>query len=90
MRNRFAAFAAVSMHNASDASIELKRAVQDLGMVGVMLNDYQSVNADALSAGLAEAGFEGEKTKRLYFDAPEFDEFWTTCVELDVPVYMWE
>lgn len=87
-RTRFAAFAAVSMHNATDASEELKRCVNELGMVGVMLNDYQTVNPDAPSANLAETSYEGEKTKRLYFDDPSFDPFWATCEELSVPIYI--
>ncbi|KAF8520242.1 hypothetical protein BU17DRAFT_12986, partial [Hysterangium stoloniferum] len=38
---RFGGFAALSMHNASTAAQELKRAVQELGFFGALLNDYQ-------------------------------------------------
>ncbi|KAJ7598967.1 hypothetical protein C8J56DRAFT_178536 [Mycena floridula] len=85
IRHRFTAFAAVSMHNASDASDELRRCVNELGFVGVMLNDYQSVVHGTPNA---EDGFQGEQAQRLYFDDPVFDPFWATCQELDVPVYI--
>jgi len=74
--SRFGAFAAVSMHNAPDAIAEARRAVKELGMFGVMLNDYQVVS---------EGGdVEGKK----YYDAKEFLPFWEAIQELDVPVYM--
>ncbi|KAL1836795.1 hypothetical protein VTJ49DRAFT_4637 [Mycothermus thermophilus] len=73
---RFGAFAAVSMHNAEDAVAEATRAVKELGMFGVMLNDYQAV---------AEGGdVEGKK----YYDSPEFRPFWKAIEELGVPVYL--
>ncbi|KAK3361430.1 hypothetical protein B0T24DRAFT_599152 [Lasiosphaeria ovina] len=73
---RFGAFASVSMHDAADAAAEARRAVRDLGMFGVMLNDYQVV---------AEGGdADGKK----YYDAPEFRPFWQAVDELGVPVYM--
>jgi 2,3-dihydroxybenzoate decarboxylase len=73
---RFGGFAAVSMHNAEDAVAEARRAVQKLGMYGIMLNDYQVVD---------EGGdVEGKK----YYDAAEFEPFWKAVEELDVPVYM--
>ncbi|KIK65008.1 hypothetical protein GYMLUDRAFT_258541 [Collybiopsis luxurians FD-317 M1] len=70
---RFGAFAALSMHNASAAAAELKRTVQDLGFLGALVNDYQQsgANNDTL----------------LFYDQPEYDVFWTTVTELDVPVY---
>jgi 2,3-dihydroxybenzoate decarboxylase len=73
---RFGAFAAVSMHNAEDAVAEATRAVKELGMFGVMVNDYQIVS----EGGNAE----GKK----YYDAAEFRPFWKTIEELGVPVYM--
>jgi 2,3-dihydroxybenzoate decarboxylase len=44
--SRFAAFAAVSMHDPKQAAEELSRAVIELGCVGVMLNDFQSSGPD--------------------------------------------
>ncbi|KAF2463594.1 amidohydrolase-like protein 2 [Lindgomyces ingoldianus] len=70
---RFGALAAISMHNAQDAADELRRAVKDLGMFGGLVNDFQS------------KGSEGEE--KVYFDTPEYDLFWKTVQDLDVPIY---
>jgi 2,3-dihydroxybenzoate decarboxylase len=76
---RFGAFAAVSMHNAADAIAEATRAVTELGMFGVMLNDYQVV---------AEEGGGGDQEGKKYYDAPEFRPFWKCIEGLGVPVYL--
>ncbi|KAK3349140.1 hypothetical protein B0T25DRAFT_582142 [Lasiosphaeria hispida] len=73
---RFGGFASVSMHNAEDAAVEAQRAVTELGMFGVMLNDYQ----------LASGG--GDVEGKKYYDAAEYRPFWQTIEELGVPVYM--
>ncbi|KAF9059551.1 amidohydrolase 2 [Rhodocollybia butyracea] len=71
--HRFGAFAALSMHNASEAAAELKRAVEELGFFGVLVNDYQQ---------------SGENNDTLiFYDQPEFDVFWQMVTDLDVPVY---
>lgn len=43
---RFGAFAALSMHNATQAGEELRRAVHKLGFHGAMLNDFQTAGND--------------------------------------------
>jgi 2,3-dihydroxybenzoate decarboxylase len=43
---RFGAFAALAMHNATAAGIELRRAVTELGFLGTLVNDYQQSGAD--------------------------------------------
>jgi 2,3-dihydroxybenzoate decarboxylase len=43
---RFGAFAALSMHNASQAAQELRRCVERLGFHGALINDYQQSGAD--------------------------------------------
>jgi len=70
---RFGALAALSMHNAKDAADELRRAVRELGMFGGLVNDFQT------------KGVNGEI--KVYFDTPEYDYFWETVQELDVPIY---
>jgi 2,3-dihydroxybenzoate decarboxylase len=70
---RFGAVAALSMHSAKDAAEELRRAVKDLGMFGAMINDFQSKGANA--------------KEKVYFDTPDYDPFWQTVQELDVPIY---
>ncbi|KAK7441823.1 hypothetical protein VKT23_016485 [Stygiomarasmius scandens] len=70
---RFGGFAALSMHNATEAALELNRTVKELGFFGALVNDYQQSgpNNDTL----------------LYYDQPEFDVFWQMVTDLDVPVY---
>ncbi|KAJ6458913.1 2,3-dihydroxybenzoate decarboxylase [Mycena vitilis] len=72
--SRFAAFAAVSMHDPKQAAEELARAVVELGCVGVMLNDFQSSGPDG--------------NTMLFYDDPSYDIFWAAVEELDVPVYL--
>lgn len=43
---RFGAFAALSMHNATQAAQELTRTVTELGFLGALLNDYQQSGSD--------------------------------------------
>ncbi|KIX09774.1 uncharacterized protein Z518_00855 [Rhinocladiella mackenziei CBS 650.93] len=70
---RFGALAALSMHDPVQAAKELTRAVKELGMFGGLVNDYQS--------------FGSEGDGRLYYDTKEYDTFWKTVEELDVPIY---
>lgn len=56
------------MHDPKQAAQELERAVKELGMLGVILNDFQE----------AENG-----TKMLWYDQPEYDVFWAKVEELD-------
>jgi len=70
---RFGALAALSMHNAKDAAEELRRAIKELGMFGGLVNDFQSKGAEAY--------------EKVYFDTPEYESFWQTVQELDVPIY---
>lgn len=71
---RFQGLASLSMHDAEQAATELKRAVKELGLVGVMLNDFQS------------SGPDGDTM--LFYDNDRYDPFWKMVEELDVPVYM--
>ncbi|KAH7136233.1 amidohydrolase 2 [Dactylonectria macrodidyma] len=71
---RFGAFAALSMHNATQAGEELRRCVKTLGFHGALLNDFQSSGDD--------------NNTLLYYDQPEYDPFWKIAVELDVPIYL--
>lgn len=72
---RFGALASLAMHDADTAAYELRRAVKELGCFGAIVNDFQSVKVEG-----------GEEGKR-YYDK-EFDPFWKTVEELDVPVYL--
>ncbi|KAF7306087.1 Serine/threonine-protein phosphatase [Mycena chlorophos] len=71
---RFGAFAALSMHDPSQAAAELRRTVQELGFLGALLNDYQVSGPD--------------NDTLLFYDQPEYDVFWEAVTELNVPVYL--
>jgi len=64
------------MHDAKQAATELKRAVKELGFLGAILNDFQTVEQPG-----------GPDTMKLY-DQPEYDVFWSVVQELDVPIYI--
>lgn len=70
---RYGAFAALPMQDPNAASAELVRCVKDMGFKGAMLN-----------------GFTQKDTpdSALYYDMPEYREFWATVSELDVPIYI--
>ncbi|KAF7556038.1 hypothetical protein G7Z17_g1709 [Cylindrodendrum hubeiense] len=72
--SRFGALAALSMHDASEAATELRRAVKQLGIFGGLLNDFQSIGPDGAGA--------------KYYDTAEYHVFWKTVEELGVPIYM--
>jgi 2,3-dihydroxybenzoate decarboxylase len=69
---RFGGFAALSMHDPKTAADELRRCVKDYGFLGSLVNDNQRTESDT----------------PIFYDTPEWDVFWQTCVELDVPFYL--
>lgn len=64
----------LSMHNPQEAADELRRTVTRYGFKGALVNDTQ------------RAGADGEDY--VFYDQPEWDVFWQTLVELDVPLYL--
>jgi 2,3-dihydroxybenzoate decarboxylase len=62
------------MHNPQEAAEELRRCVKELGFLGALVNDTQ------------RAGPEGDDM--IFYDQPEWDIFWETCTDLDVPFYL--
>ena len=70
---RYAALAALPMHDPDAASAELTRCVEDLGFKGCMVNGFQQV---------------GEPDNVKYYDLPEYRSFWATVAALDVPFYL--
>ena len=71
--DRYAAFAALPMHNPDVASEELTRCVTEMGFKGSMVNGFQQT---------------GEEDDVLYLDEPALRPFWGTVSELDVPLYL--
>lgn len=69
---RFGGFAALSMHDPKTASDELRRCVKEYGFLGSLVNDNQRTESDT----------------PIFYDTPEWDQFWQTCVDLDVPFYL--
>ncbi|KAK9900868.1 amidohydrolase family protein [Cystobasidium minutum MCA 4210] len=70
---RFSAYASVSMHDPAQAAQEVTRAIKELGMCGVIINDFQNV---------------GDDNGVVFYDQPEYDIFWKTCADLDIVVYI--
>ncbi|KAM3514201.1 hypothetical protein MY11210_002192 [Beauveria gryllotalpidicola] len=72
--DRLGAFATLSMHDPAEAAAELKRCVTELGFKGALVNDTQ------------RAGPDGDDM--IFYDGPEWDIFWSTVTDLDVPFYL--
>jgi len=70
---RYAALAALPMHDPDVAARELERCVKELGFKGALVNGFQQVGAD-------------DNVK--YYDLPEYRSFWATVSKLDVPFYL--
>jgi 2,3-dihydroxybenzoate decarboxylase len=71
--DRYAALAALPMHDAKIAADELRRAVEQLGFKGCMINGFQQA---------------GGPNNVKYYDLPEYRDFWAVVAELDVPLYL--
>ena len=72
---RFAAFAALSMHDPKQAGQELRRCMTEKkGFVGALLNDFQSSGEDG--------------NTMLFYDHQRYDEFWAVAEQLEAPVYI--
>ena len=72
---RFAAFAALSMHDPQQAAEELTRCMtKKHGFVGALLNDFQSSGPDG--------------NTMLFYDLPQYDVFWKAANDLNAPVYL--
>ena len=70
--DRFRAFACVPTRDPDAAIKELERAVKDLKLVGALVNGYDNAGDNA----------------PVYYDAPEYLDFWKAAAALDVPVYI--
>jgi predicted TIM-barrel fold metal-dependent hydrolase len=71
--DRYAALAALPMHDPDAAASELSRCVRELGFKGAMVNGFQQV---------------GDPDDVRYYDRPEYASFWATVADLDVPFYL--
>ena len=71
--NRYGGMAALPMQDPAAASAELEHCVNELGFKGAMVNGFTQKDS-------AETA--------LYYDLPQYREFWATVAELDVPFYL--
>jgi len=70
---RFAGFAALPMQDPDAAAKELSRCVTEYGFKGALVNGFtQKTVADSA----------------IYYDIPEYRDFWATVSQLDVPFYL--
>jgi len=70
---RYAALAALPMHDPDVAARELTRCVRELGFKGCLVNGFQQVET---------------VDNAKYYDLPEYRSFWATVSTLDVPFYL--
>jgi 2,3-dihydroxybenzoate decarboxylase len=71
---RLGALATLSMHDPQEAATELRRCVKELGFKGALVNDTQRCGPDG--------------DDMVFYDGAEWDVFWSTVTELDVPFYL--
>ncbi len=70
---RYAGLAALPMQSPEAAARELTRCVRELGFRGAMVNGFTR---------------RGGPDTAIYYDIPEYREFWAAVSELDVPFYL--
>jgi gamma-resorcylate decarboxylase len=71
--DRFAGFAALPMQDPDAASRELERCVKELKFAGAMVNGFSE---------------SGDPDNLLYYDLPQYKDFWKHVEALDVPFYL--
>ena len=70
---RFQAFAALPMQDPAAAARELSRCVSELGFKGALVNGFSQVEVE---------------DSAVYYDLPQYEEFWATVEQLGVPFYL--
>ena len=70
---RLKGFAALPLQDPQAAAQELTRCVKDLGFCGAMVNGFTDT---------------GEANSILFYDLPQYRDFWATVQQLDVPFYL--
>lgn len=71
--DRFRAFAALPMQDPDAASLELARCMRDLGFKGALVNGFSQVDAPESA---------------VYYDLPQYWDFWGECEALGAPFYL--
>ena len=70
---RYRAFAALPMQDPAAAATELERCVKELGFKGALVNGFTQ---------------KGSADTAIYYDIPEYREFWQAVSDLGVPFYL--
>lgn len=71
--NRFQGFAALPMQDPDAATQELERCVKDFGFRGALVNGFSQVDTP---------------DNVVYYDAPQYEDFWAKAEQLDAPFYL--
>ncbi|MEI6767517.1 MAG: amidohydrolase family protein [Betaproteobacteria bacterium] len=71
--DRFQGFAALPMQDPEMATQELTRCMKELGFKGALVNGFSQVD---------------HAENVVYYDAPQYAEFWSVCEQLDAPFYL--
>jgi 2,3-dihydroxybenzoate decarboxylase len=71
--DKFGAFATLPMQDPDAAAEELTRCVREMGFKGAMVNGFTQKDVP---------------DSAIYYDIPEYRDFWSTVSELDVPFYL--
>ena len=70
---RFQAFAALPLQDPNAAAKELVRCVKELGFRGALVNSFSQIDVE---------------DSAVYYDLPQYWDFWGTVESLDVPFYL--
>lgn len=70
---RFESFAALPMQDPDKATEELERSINELGLVGALINGFSQVD---------------EEDTVVYLDDPRYEDFWAKVAELNAPIYL--
>jgi predicted TIM-barrel fold metal-dependent hydrolase len=70
---RFKGFAALPLQDAQSAAEELTRCIRELGFCGALVNGWSQI---------------GTADSAVYYDLPQYRDFWATVQQLDVPLYL--
>jgi 2,3-dihydroxybenzoate decarboxylase len=70
---RFRGFAALPLQDPQAAARELTRCINELGFSGALVNGWSQI---------------GTSDSAVFYDLPQYRDFWATVQQLDVPLYL--
>jgi gamma-resorcylate decarboxylase len=70
---RFKGFAALPLQDPQAAAQELTRCIRELGFCGALVNGWSQINTP---------------DSTVFYDLPQYRDFWATVQQLDVPFYL--